>query len=33
VVEWCEEALHTLPAGAGGASVTPIAGSRREIKG
>ena len=30
VVEWCEEALHTLPAGAGGADVTPIKSSQRE---
>jgi DNA-binding PadR family transcriptional regulator len=30
VVEWCEEALHMLSAGAGGAEVTPIKGSQRE---
>ena len=32
VVEWCEEALNTLPAGAGGADIRPINGSRRERK-
>ena len=32
VVEWCEEALNTLPAGAGGADFKPIDGSRRERK-
>jgi hypothetical protein len=31
--EWCEEALDTLPASVDGATVTPIDGSRREIKG
>jgi DNA-binding PadR family transcriptional regulator len=30
VAEWCEEALDTLPAGAGGGSITPIEGTRRE---
>jgi len=30
VAEWCEEALDTLPADAGGGSVVPIDGSRRE---
>jgi DNA-binding PadR family transcriptional regulator len=33
VAEWCEEALDTLPASAKAASVTPIGGSRRGIKG
>jgi DNA-binding PadR family transcriptional regulator len=33
VAEWCEEALDTLSAGAGGATVTPITGSQRDIKG
>src|SRR6195256_890362 len=32
VSEGCEEALDTLSAGAGGATVTPIAGSQRDIK-
>jgi DNA-binding PadR family transcriptional regulator len=31
--EWCEEALDTLSAGTGGTNLTPIEGSRREIKG
>src|SRR4051812_9608384 len=31
--EWCEEALDILPAGAGGAEVKPIDGSRRENQG
>ena len=31
VVEWCDEALDTLPAEAGSAPVTPITGSQREI--
>jgi DNA-binding PadR family transcriptional regulator len=33
VADWCEEALETLPASVEGANVTPIDGSRREIKG
>jgi hypothetical protein len=33
VADWCEEALDTLPASVDGATVTPIDGSRREIKG
>ena len=33
VAEWCEEALDALPAGVGGASVTPISMSQREIGG
>ena len=33
VAEWCEEALDTLSAEAGGATVTPITGSQRDIKG
>jgi DNA-binding PadR family transcriptional regulator len=33
VVEWCEETLDTLPAVAGGTSVTPIGGSKGEING
>jgi DNA-binding PadR family transcriptional regulator len=33
VVEWCEEALHTLPAGAAGSVVAPIDGSRRGSNG
>jgi len=33
VVEWCEEALDTLSAEAGGATVTSITGSQRDIKG
>jgi DNA-binding PadR family transcriptional regulator len=32
VAEWCEEALLTLSAGTGGASVTPISGSQSDIK-
>ncbi len=33
VSEWCEEALDTLSARAGGATVTPIVGGQRDIKG
>jgi len=33
VVEWCEEALDTLSAETGGATVTSITGSQRDIKG
>ena len=33
VSEWCEEALDTLSAEAGGATITPITGSQRDIKG
>ena len=33
VAEWCKEALDTLSAEAGGATVTPITGSQRDIKG
>ena len=33
VVEWCEEALDTLSAGANNTSVTPINGGQRESKG
>jgi DNA-binding PadR family transcriptional regulator len=33
VVEWCEEALHTLSATAIGANVTPIKGGQRESNG
>ncbi len=33
VAEWCEEALHSLPAGAGGTGVAPIDGAQRENKG
>lgn len=33
VVEWCEEAIHTLSAIAKGTSVTPISGSQREVNG
>jgi hypothetical protein len=33
VVEWCEEALDTLPAGANSTSVTSIDGSQRDING
>jgi DNA-binding PadR family transcriptional regulator len=33
VVEWCEEALDTLSAEAGGSTVTSIIGSQRDIKG
>jgi DNA-binding PadR family transcriptional regulator len=29
VAEWCEEALNTLPSGAGTTSVTPISGTQR----
>jgi hypothetical protein len=31
VAEWCEEALDTLPAGAGVTNVTSINGGQREI--
>jgi DNA-binding PadR family transcriptional regulator len=33
VVEWCEEAIHTLSAIANATSVTPISGSQRKING
>jgi DNA-binding PadR family transcriptional regulator len=33
VVEWCEDALRTLPAGSNTASVTPLDGNQREIGG
>jgi DNA-binding PadR family transcriptional regulator len=33
VAEWCEEALHTLSAGASDTIVTPINGGQRDING
>jgi DNA-binding PadR family transcriptional regulator len=33
VMEWCEETLDALPAGAGATGVIPISGSQRDLKG